>query len=283
MPDSESTDKERASRILLESLEDVSIDEGSTSFTWSEYFQGRVEFYWETTNQGVVLIVESTEQYGGDIRAVVALDPIAENIAELFPRDDDAAMAWEDVFLYFLNTLDALPLLNMSLIRRSIGLRTDSKETKEEKMWYAREIGPIYEALEAKRLALFKQLRGEYRRGGSESRHPVSNQQCATIATEYPILLAHWKGVKKWRRESPDHWREHARVDFEDTPSDLLDRLDDKLPTDSNEDYPGIPSILALEHAARRSGLPANIYGSSTLKQLRTRGELFLGQMKKSN
>jgi hypothetical protein len=168
-------------------------------------------------------------------------------------------------------------------MRRSIGLRPRGRETQEAKVFYVENIEPLRQDLEARRQALFKQLQGEYRRGGSESRHPVSDQQCATIATEYPVLLKHWKTVKRWRREYPDTWREHANVELKGMPEDLLDRLDDKLPTDSKEDYPGIPSILALEQAARRSGLPANVYGSSTLKQLRRRGEIFLGQMKKSN
>jgi hypothetical protein len=271
MPDSE-TDKERASRILLESLEDVSIDEGSTSYTWSEYFQGRIDFYWETTHQGVVLVVESTDQDGGDIRAAVALDPISENIAGLFSNDDEAAMAWEDVFHYLLDTLDPLPYLNNSLIRRSITLRPESEETEEAKMFYAENYEPVNEALEHRRRVLAAQLRGSFRRGGSPPRVPVSDQQCALIATEYPILREHWRTIKKWRHDYPKTWREHAAVELKATPNDLLDRLDGKMPEGSKEDYPDIPSVLALEHAARRAGLPANAYSYSALKILRSRG-----------
>jgi hypothetical protein len=83
MPDSE-TDKERASRILLESLEDSSIDEGSTSYTWSHYFQGRVEFYWETDSHlGVVLVVDAAEGDTGQVHSVVALEPLSEALAEM--------------------------------------------------------------------------------------------------------------------------------------------------------------------------------------------------------
>jgi hypothetical protein len=189
-------------------------------------------------------------------------------------------MAWEDVFLYLLDALDPLPYLNNSLARRSLTLRPEGKDTEEEKMFYAEHIEPVNEALESRRRALAAQLRGSFRRGGSPPRVPVSDQQCALIATEYPVLLEHWRTIKKWRYERPNNWRDHAALDLKDTPNDLLDRLDGKVPEGSNEDYPGIPAVLALEHAARRAGLPANAYSYSTLKILRSRGKT-VSQMNK--
>ena len=280
MSDSEPTDKERASRILFEALDDTDILEGRTDYKWTEYFQGRVEFYWEThPHSGVVLVVDSAEEGTGQVRSVVALEPLAETIAEMFPNDDDAAMAWEEVFHYFLYTLDPAPQLYISLVRRRIGLQPKGKEMQEAKIFYEQNLQPMEVELEARRLRLFKYLHGEFRRGGSEARVPVSDQQCALLATEFPALWRHWRRVKKWQHESADKWREHAKIDFQDTPDDLLDRLDETVPTDSNEDYPGIPAVLALEHAARRCGLPANIYSYSTLKNLRTRGNTILRQM----
>jgi hypothetical protein len=277
------TPKERATRILSESLEDASIDEGHNSFTWSQYFQGRVEIYWEKdADQSVILVVDAAEDIG-QVRSVVALEPLSESIAEMFSNDDDAAMAWENVFHYFLFTLDPLPQLYISLERRRIGLHAKGKEMQEAKTFYEQNLQPIEAELEARRLRLFKYLQGESRRGGSEARVPVSDQQCALLATEFEPLLKHWRRCKKWQREGGEKWREHCRIDFQDTPDDLLDRLDDKLPTQSNEEYPGIPAVLALEHAARRCGLPANIYSYSTLKTLRRRGQATIGQMDQSD
>jgi hypothetical protein len=282
MSDQESA-KERATRILLESLDDSSIIEGHNSYTWQEYFQGRVEFYWENDpSQGLVLVVESAEVEAGQIRSVVALDQLSETVAEMFPNDDDAAMAWEEVFHYFLFTLDPLTQLYISLERRRIGLLPKGKDM-QAKMFYEQTFQPMEAELEARRLRLFKYLQGEFRRGGSEARIPVSDQQCALLATEFPALQRHWRRVKKWQLESADNWRDHAKVDFKDTPDDLLDRLDGKVPANNNEDYPGIPAVLALEHAARRCGLPANIYSYSTLKNLRTRGNSVLRQMNRSD
>lgn len=206
--DSESA-KERAARILLESLDDSNIDEGSNSYTWSEYFQGRVEIYWQRRSDdlGVDLVLDSMDDTGGQVRSVVDLGPLSETIAELFPNDDDAAMTWEEVFHYFLYTLDPLPQLYISLVRRSIGLQPKGKEMQEAKKFYEQNLQPMEVELEARRLRLFKYLQGEFRRGGSEARVPVSDQQCALLATEFPALWRHWRRVKKWQLESADKWR----------------------------------------------------------------------------
>jgi hypothetical protein len=282
MSDSESAEK-RADRLQSEALDDTDIDEGRTSYKWSAYFGGRVEVYWQRRSDGpgFDLILDSTDENGGRIRSVVDLECLSENIASLFPDDYEAAMAWEDVFLYLIDSLDALPYLNMSLTRRSLGLRPRGKETEEEKMFYAQNIEPLSESLEKRRLAVAKQLRGEWRRGGSAPRVPVGIEQCVLLAAEYPLLLAHWRKIKKWRKTLPN-WRDHANLDLKETPDDLLDRLDDKGPQQSNEDYPGIPAVLALEHAARRCGIPKNTYSYSTLKLLRRRGEE-TGQVKKND
>jgi hypothetical protein len=271
--------KERADRILSEALYDTDIDEGRTSYTWNEYFQGRVEVYWkrQADYPGIDLILDSE---GGQVQSVVDLDCLSQNIAELFPDDDEAAMAWQDVFHYLLDALDPLPYVNNSLTRRSITLQPEGKETEEAKMLYAEHIEPVNEALERRRRALAAQLRGSFRRGGSPPRVPVSDQQCALIATEYPVLAEHWRTIKRWRREHPNNWRDHATIELKETPNDLLDRLDGKAPKGSNEDYPGIPAVLALEHAARRAGLPANAYSYSNLKILRSRGKR-ISQMNK--
>jgi hypothetical protein len=282
--DSESA-KERADRILSEALDDASFDEGRTSYTWEDYFDGRIDVYWEgRSDGGINFVLNSMGGDGEELHCYLDLEPISQSIGSLFSNDDDAATAWEDLFHYLLSALgDVLLIVETSLERRSISLQPRSKKMQEEKMFHTKMNDPFVAELEARRLRLFKQLQGEYRRGGSDARHPVSDQQCAVLATDFPLLLKHWRRVRKWKRESSDKWREHSKLDFQDTPDDLLDRLDDKIPTESSEDYPGIPAVLALEHAARRCGLPANVYSYSTLKTLRRRGQAITGQIKKAN
>jgi hypothetical protein len=123
----------------------------------------------------------------------------------------------------------------------------------------------------------------ERRRGGSNPRIDVSDEECVKMSEAYPALLKHWKKVAK-NRKTEENWRAYAKVDEPSTPEDLLDRLDE-LPQESdsyNGDYPNIPSALAHEHAARLSGIKANEYSLSSLKLLRRRGDSIPGQMKNS-
>lgn len=119
------------------------------------------------------------------------------------------------------------------------------------------------------------------RRGGSDPRIPVSDAQCITFAENYPILLQHWKGVASLRRQGLE-WRGYAKL-VTDTPDDLLDKLDNPLPQESDSegaDYPNIPSVLAHEHSARRCDIPPNTYKHSTLKNLRAKGDKLRSQIK---
>jgi len=119
--------------------------------------------------------------------------------------------------------------------------------------------------------------------GGSDPRVDVSDEQCIRLATDYPGLLEHWRQVGQMRRKRSRNWRDHAKLDVEDTPDDLLDRLDDDLPQEGAGDYPNIPSALAHEHAARRAGIPDNEYGLSQLGRLRRRGDKKRGQSRTQN
>jgi hypothetical protein len=117
-------------------------------------------------------------------------------------------------------------------------------------------------------------------RGGSESRIDLSDERCGKLATEYEQLHEHWKKVCR-NSKNEKNWRAYAKIDEQDSPNDLLDRLDESVEqAPSNEDYPNIPSVLALEHAARRCGIPENEYSSSRLKHLRQRGIQFLANSK---
>ncbi len=125
-----------------------------------------------------------------------------------------------------------------------------------------------------------KPILGIGSRGGSDARVEVRDEQCKQLSTDYPVLLKHWQDIKA-NRTAKKNWRSYAKVDEEDTPDDLLNRLDDELPQQFGSDgeaYLNIPSALALEHAARRCGIPPNEYGLSTLKNLRLRGDSLLAK-----
>lgn len=108
-------------------------------------------------------------------------------------------------------------------------------------------------------------------RGGSTPEIEISDEQCTKLAAEYPTLHTHWKNVRKWHKEGTN-WRGHATLDQPDTPDDLLDKLNSLDPYDRQ------PATLAHEHAARRCGIPANIYSLRHLSRFRQRGQEILGQ-----
>ena len=121
-----------------------------------------------------------------------------------------------------------------------------------------------------------RSLLGISSRGGSDPRVELNDQQCEKLSREYRKLLKHWRKVSK-NSKTEKNWRAYAQIDEPDTPNDLLDRLDGSVePQPSNEDYPTIPSVIALEHAARRCGIPNNEYSSSRLKHFRQRGDAIL-------
>jgi hypothetical protein len=77
------------------------------------------------------------------------------------------------------------------------------------------------------------------------------NWQKIRLAEAYEVISKHWKWLSKMSREDMD-WRDYATTNkFQDTPDDLLDKLEnaDRLDSDSVETK---VSELALEHAARR-------------------------------
>jgi hypothetical protein len=96
-----------------------------------------------------------------------------------------------------------------------------------------------------------KQIRElwEWTKGGSDREYDPPAEQKRLFAFNYPTILQHWEDVNRWcRRDDRPNWRELAKAKpFEDTPNELLDRLEDSSPE-------GISS-LALEHTARRVGM----------------------------
>jgi hypothetical protein len=169
-------------------------------------------------------------------------------------------------------------ILNLANFTGANALR-DLLDVTEQK-YSAKLIETQMQKLERARL---KSLIGNLKsRGGSDPEIEVSDEQCVMFSTDYPALLKHWGNIKKWRKQGAN-WRGHAKVDFPDTPDDLLDRLNDNLPSQFDSDgeaYLNIPSVLAHEHAARRCGIPANTYSLSNLARFRRRGNKIRVQSK---
>lgn len=106
-------------------------------------------------------------------------------------------------------------------------------------------------------------------RGGSEPKVDATDEQCKSLAQLYPEVLERWQDFKS--QCAKVRWREHIKLDFPDTPDDLLDRLADLDP------YISKPSAIALEHAARMCGVDTKGCSESTLKRLHSRGKQLLG------
>jgi hypothetical protein len=85
----------------------------------------------------------------------------------------------------------------------------------------------------------------KYQGQGYESAQKIN------LAEEYEVVYEHWKLLSKTSREN-ENWRQYAKAGiFEDTPDDLLDKLEntDRLNSDAVDKT---ISELAIEHAARR-------------------------------
>lgn len=76
-----------------------------------------------------------------------------------------------------------------------------------------------------------KQIRElwEWKKGGSDPEYDPTDDQKKQFALVHPSILRHWEDIRRWcRREDLLNWRDHAKVKpFEDTPDDLLDKVED--------------------------------------------------------
>jgi len=76
------------------------------------------------------------------------------------------------------------------------------------------------------------------------------NWRILNLAEEYDAIYRHWRRLSKMLSE--DDWRDYAKVQkFQDTPDDLLDKLDNADRLDNSATDKRL-SELAIEHAARR-------------------------------
>lgn len=124
----------------------------------------------------------------------------------------------------------------------------------EEKEYRAQGIKVDYKTSEVRKKLLQaqqKQIRQlwKWTKGGSDRDYDPTLEQKKKFAEQYPTILDHWEDINQWcRREDRHNWRGLEKVaPCEDTPDDLLDKLEDSEPE-------GI-SALALEHTARRVGI----------------------------
>lgn len=203
---------------------------------------------------------------------------------------DNAVLMMRYLFAFFHRRVD-LSISNM--VYEIVEVRSIELRMWDEEQFRAVGIPLRYKQNDEHRTILFNEYVAEIKKlwnmpspGGSKPDVFATNEQLKMFAREYPSLLKHWKNVTKWRKSDPGgNWRAHAKVDQEDTPDDLLDRLDDLDP------YTRQPSRLAHEHAARRArilraenceeetlnarqlGIPATGCSESQLSRLRRRGE----------
>ena len=80
------------------------------------------------------------------------------------------------------------------------------------------------------------------------------NWRKTSLAEKYDAIYSHWKWLNKMSREN-ENWRQYAKArTFEDTPDDLLYKLENTDRLDSKA-VENTVSELAIEHTARRVGL----------------------------
>lgn len=97
------------------------------------------------------------------------------------------------------------------------------------------------------------------------------NWQKIRLAEAYEGISKHWKWLSKMSREDMD-WRDYATTNkFQDTPDDLLDKLENADRLDSNSVETKV-SELALEHAARRVRLIKKRGVSESVNNQRKKG-----------
>lgn len=245
--------------------------------------------YWQSAGKRIELVVDREEHSFGALHCRFSILPIAYIVAEFFLDDAAATSALVAVFEYLQGFLsDLLPSIAEGVHARNVHLSYPLAPQHEKKEFqFARKIlGACLSGRDLNYQQRNLALRGEDTaewRGGSYPDFQISNQQRAIISTVYPQLLRHWKNVKKQRQSKLVNWRHYAKIDEPDTPDDLLDWLDGKVPPGAaGGAYPSIPSTLAIEHAARKAGIEPNRYTSNRLGRLRREGDKILGKSKPS-
>jgi hypothetical protein len=243
--------------------------------------------YWQSAGNRIELVVDRDDHVFGALHCRFSILPIAHLVATFFQEDAAGINTLVAVFEYLQGSLsDLLPGIAEGIQARSV-YRSFPVLLPHQK--HGLKFVPLILGASLSRRDLNYQQRnkalrggdtGEWR-GGSLPDFPINDEQRALISSAYPDLLRHWQKIKK-QRQNKVNWRGYAKLDEPDTPDDLLDRLAGKVPpgAPSGGVYLGIPSTLAIEHAARRAGIPPNRYSSHQLGRFRRQGDKILSQSK---
>ena len=276
--------EERGRALLAQAFEQCEIPE-RTGDEYPPKLFGTGNVYSETTDSDIQIVFSYYHANAGPVYCSISLRRLAFQTAQGYKNDEEAIEALVDTLKYLESAVSGLlPTAQHKLLRRVFNLKVRGQTSKEQqKGWITilEQIAPSDTRTETeKKLAAERDWRG-----GSDPRLEVSDKQCEQMSTDYQTLLRHWQKINRSRKKEKN-WRAYAKIDQPDTPEDLLDRLDDKLPSEDESegsDYPNIPSAIAHEHAARRVGIKANEYSLSRLKDFRQRGDSLRGQSKSDN
>jgi hypothetical protein len=272
---SEDARVQRARRITSQALQETKIEERATGHLQGFSLFGRGNVYWQQVGDDIELVFTVRKWSGEKLDASLSLSGLAVNIASFFPDDAVAVKALVDTIQYIQSVILGLfPNVHNALMARAIkSIEKHFIPGQGRKM--LEKFDAILKPSKSSTDLAMQQLRAEKtkRRGGSTPEIEVTDEQCATLSDNYPVLLVHWRNVRRWQKDNPSgNWRGYAKVDQLDTPDDLLDRVFDLDP------YHRKPSAIAHEHAARRCGIPPNTYSLSNLSRLRSRGDKIRSQ-----
>lgn len=276
---------ERGRYLLGQAFQRCEIPERSGDECPPKLFGGG-NIYSETTDNDIGIVFSYYHPSAGSVHCSISLKHLAHQTAQSFAGDEEAIEALVDALNYLESSVSTLlPATHHILLRRVFNLSVRPKTDKEQQKAWIAILDKLSPAHSKRRTEIEKKLAAERDwRGGSDPRVEVSDKQCEQMAADYRTLLSHWQKTNR-NRKKEKNWRAYAKIDQPDTPDDLLDRLDDDLPTEneSEGDYPNIPSAIAHEHAARRCGIEPNEYSLSRLKDFRKRGETLPRQSKSTD
>lgn len=277
---------ERVRALTVQALKEANIEEHSAQQVRPPTSKGP-KVYWQSAGNRIELVVDRDDHIFGALHCRFSILPIAYLVAQSFLEDAAAISTLIAVFEYIQGSLsDLLPGIAEGIQARNV-YRSFPALLPHQK--HGLKFVPLILGASLSRRDLNYQQRnkalrggdtGEWR-GGSLPDFPINDEQRTIIASEYPRLLRHWKNIKK-QRQNKFNWRGYALLDEPDTPNDLLNQLAGQVPLGaaSGGAYLGIPSTLAIEHAARRAGIRPNRYSSHQLGRFRRQGDKILSRSK---
>jgi hypothetical protein len=277
MPDSsEEAKAERAQSILALALQEAKIEERRNLDELPFLHEG-TKICWQKIGDDVELVFKYSTWRGEKLHASIFIKDLVLQIASLFQSDVEAVKALVDALNYIQAVIsNLLSDVSKGLIVRGVTFLEKNVSSSDLGELLRKHRENLLKPEKSKIEMAMKQLRAEReKRGGSRPEMEVTDDQCALLSDNYSVLVKHWWEIRRRYKVNPSgNWRDHAKVDQPDTPDDLLNRVFDLDP------YVRKPSAIALEHAARRCGIPANTYSFSNLARFRRRGDKFRVQSK---